>query len=123
MTAMFGAVYVDVLQPDGTVRDYKVDFSSKSKKQQDHDSWHITQLDEYTQSAVIKRVEELESLRPKNPELEKEMEASGGFKQGYNPEALALSYGWRDHFNIAYFKRAQQRGVDFFKRKQLTLLM
>jgi hypothetical protein len=34
---------------------------------------------------------------------------------------MAESYGWRDHFNIHYYNRAQERRVGLFLREQESL--
>ena len=121
MTAMFGACYLDIRMLDGTVKDFKVDFSSRSRKQEDIDSWHYKRLDEFTQGGVTRRLNELEAVRIKNPEVEASLEAATGFKQGYNITALAESYGWRDNLNIDFFRRVQERRVDKFINPQLGL--
>jgi uncharacterized protein Usg len=123
MTSMFGACYVDATLSDGTKRDFKVDFSSRSKKQEDDDSWHFARLQPDQQDSVMQRLEELEAARVKHPEIEAALEEATGFKQGYNPTALAESYGWRDNLNIGYFRRIQDRAVKTFKDPQIGLLV
>jgi len=121
MTSMFGGCYLDIKQLDGTVKDLKVDFSSRSRKQEDDDSWHFERLAPVNQRGVLRRLEELEADRIKSPEVEASLEAATGFKQGYNPKALAESYGWRDNLNINFFRRVQERRVDKFVNLQLDL--
>lgn len=121
MTSRFGSVYLDVPQPDGTIRDYKVDFSSRSSKKRNVGSWHFDTMSPDEQRFIRARLEQLEAERVKDPELEATLTEMMGFPQGYTPQALAESYGWRDHFNINYFRRAQDRRVDTFKRVQETL--
>jgi hypothetical protein len=121
MTSMFGSCIIDFPQPDGTTRDFKIDFSTKSKKQQNIDSWHWECLDKLTQDKISARLEELEAARVKTPAVEDELEKITGYKQGYNAKALGESYGWRDNFNIYYFERAQDRHVKTFKQLQPAL--
>jgi hypothetical protein len=70
---------------------------------------------------VLERLEQLEAERPKHLELEAELEAFMGCKQGFNPEALGKSYGWRRYANVEYFRRAMNRKVDHFIQTQPTL--
>lgn len=121
MTSSFGTIFLDLPQPDGTMRDYKVDFSTTSGKRHDIDSWHFGSLSVPERNIVLARLEELEAARPKHPELEAELEAFMGCKQGFNPEALGKSYGWRRWANVEYFRRAMARGTDRFVRQQETL--
>ena len=116
MTSQFGGIMLDM--PHG---DFKIDFSARSKKQMDINSWHYRSLPKPSQRAVDGRLAELEAARVKLPELEEQLESILGYKQGYYPTALAESYGWRAHSNIHYFDRIQERRVDTFKRKQETL--
>jgi hypothetical protein len=118
---MFGAIYLDIKQLNGSIRDYKIDFSSKSQKLKDINSWHFTSLTKMQQHKVLQRLEELEAERIKFPQQEAEMAEALGFKQGYNVRSLAESYGWRDHFNINYFRRAQGRAVKTFRRPRESL--
>lgn len=121
MRSMYGGVYLDMKQPNGAVRDFAVDFSNKSGRQKDLNSWHYYNLSKSEQHKILARLEELEATRVKNLEVEAELEAETGYKQGFNLQCLAESYGWRDHFNIDYFKRVQERRVYTFKRQQETL--
>ncbi|MGE0036769.1 MAG: hypothetical protein AB7S93_14115 [Xanthobacteraceae bacterium] len=121
MASRSGAIFLDVPQRDGTIRDIKIDFSSRSPKLLDVNSMHFESLMEEDRRGVLKRLEELEAKRTKSPGVEAELERQTGWKQGYNPKALAESYGWRDHFNINYFRRAMGRGVTRFKRKPTIL--
>jgi hypothetical protein len=121
MTAMFGSCLIDFPEPDGTIRDFKVDFSHRSQKQKDINSWHFSCLADRHKAVVLARLEELEAERIKTPDVEQRLERLTGFKQGFNPVALGRSYGWRDNFNIQYFKRAENRAVDRFVRTQQTL--
>lgn len=121
MTSRYGAIYLDIPQPDGSFKDVKIDFSSKSSKRNQIGSWHFDTLSKPEQEAILARLEEMEADRPKIPELEKALEKEMGFKQGFNPKALGESYGWRDYANIEYFRRAMKRKIDHFKREQETL--
>ena len=116
MIGQFGGVMLDM--PNG---DFKIDFSSRSKTQQDINSWHYKSLTDPHREAIDTRLAELEATRIKEPWLEQQWEDLLGYKPGYNPIALTESYGWRGHFNIHYFDRIQERRVDIFKRKQGTL--
>jgi hypothetical protein len=121
MAASFGSVFLDMPQRDGTIKDYKIDFSTSSSKRYDINSWHWTSLSEPERTVVLERLEQLEAERPKHPELEAELEAFMGCKQGFNPEALGKSYGWRRYANVEYFRRAMNRKVDHFIQTQPTL--
>jgi hypothetical protein len=120
-TANFGSIYLDLPQPDGSIKDFKIDFSSSSSKRYDIDSWHYSTLTKPERHVVLERLEQLEAERPKHPELEDELKGYMHCKQGFNPEALGASYGWRRYANIEYFRRAMDRKVDRFVRKQKTL--
>ncbi len=120
MTSRFGAIYLDMPQPDGTVKDYKLDFSDQSPKEHELKSWHFSRLTPPEMKAVLERLEQLEAERVKSPH-EADYEKEAGYKMGYYPEALARSYGWRDFANIEYFRRAMNRRVDRFTSKQETL--
>ncbi len=122
MTATFGSIFLDMPQPRGGVKDIKVDFSDKSTKRHDLNSWHYGSLSAVEQHAVRERLAELEAERPyKDPQLETELEGVMGCQQGLCPEALAASYGWRRWANIEYFRRAMDRGVSRFTERQPTL--
>jgi hypothetical protein len=115
MTSRFGSCYLDLPKAG---RSYKVDFSSQSMKRFDDNSWHYDSLKPAEKRVVDERLEELEALRQKDPEVEEWLEKQTGIKQGYNAEALAKMFGWRDHFNIQYFNRQQASGVTKFVREQ-----
>lgn len=121
MCSRFGGIYMDFPQPDGTVKDYKVKFSVNSPSRRDINAWHFDSLSAPDKRTVLNRLEQLEAERIKNPSLEDELAEIQGYKQGYNVMALSHMYGWRDHFNINYFKRAQERRIYKFKREQETL--
>jgi hypothetical protein len=121
MTAQFGSIYLDLPQPDGTVKDYKVDFSTQSNKRYDINSWHFNSLTGAERRAVLNRLEELEAARPKDAEEDARLKELTGYTHGFNPTALAESYAWRDYANIEYFRRAMNRKVDRFTRQQETL--
>jgi hypothetical protein len=116
MTSRYGAIYLDL--PRG---DFKIDFSHRSSKRRDLNSWHFQCLTKMQQKPVLERLEQLEAERIKNPKLEAELEHYMGCKQGFNPEALGRSFGWRDYANIEYFRRAMNRGVDHFVPVQSML--
>ena len=120
MSSRFGSIYLDFPQPDGSVKDYKIDFSDRSSKRYEAESWHFESLKSHEKKAVLERLEFLESRREPHPE-EEALEKETGFKQGFNPIALAKSYGWRDYANIEYFRRAMERRVDRFTLRQETL--
>jgi hypothetical protein len=73
------------------------------------------------QLAIENRLAEMEAVRPKSPEIEDRLAVMMKCKQGFYPEALAKSYGWRMYANLEYFRRAMERRVATFKRKQDTL--
>jgi hypothetical protein len=119
--AQFGSILMDFPQPDGSVRDYKVDFSTKSERRRDINSWHFDTLTKPEQFKILERLEQLEAVRIKKPELENELGQITGYPQGYTQRCMAESYGWRDHFNIHYYNRAQERRVGLFLREQESL--
>ena len=121
LASRFGSIMLDLPQRNGSIKDIKVDFSARSKKKEQIGSWHFETLKKQEQEAIRARLDFLESNRPKLPELEAELEKAMGCRQGFYPEALAASYGWRDYANIEYFRRAMDRGVKTFKREQETL--
>lgn len=92
MTGRFGAVYLDLPH-----RDVKVVFSDQSPKHRDLAGAHYDTLDPLTKEAVDARVKEL----------------------GYDPALLRTHYGWRDHFNIAYFQRVHSRACTRLDRSLL----
>ena len=121
MTSVHGSCFMDLPQLDGTTKDVKLDFSDRSKAKEKINSWHFDTLTKAEQGMVRSRLEIMEQARPKFPELEAELEKEMGCRQGFYPEALAKSYGWRDYANIEYFRRAMDRKVDRFVREQETL--
>lgn len=121
MTSNFGAIFLDFDRGNGVVQDYKIDFSNKSGKRYDMDSWHFNSLNDTDRRTVLQRLEELEAARPKNPELEEQVAAEMGCRQGFYPEALAVSYGWRRYANAEYFRRAMNRRIDRFTHRQPEL--
>jgi hypothetical protein len=106
MSSRYGSMFMDFPQPDGSIRIQKIDFSALSKKQYDIDSWHFDSLPPDEQEVVRARLEQLEAERERDPELEARFRQIVGCKMGYNPEALAKSYGMRDLGNMEYFRRA-----------------
>jgi hypothetical protein len=93
ITGRFGSVYLDLPH-----RDIKVAFSDQSPAMKDLGR-HYDNLDRVTKAAVTARVKEL----------------------GYDPELLRTHYGWRDHFNIAFFERIMKRPDPKFKRREIGL--
>lgn len=120
-TGSFGSIFIDIEQPDGSIRDYKVDFSTNSSKRYDLESWHFDNLTGQQRDVVMVRLAQMESARKKSPELEEKIAGIMGCPQGFNPEALSKSYGWRWYANAEYFRRAMDRKIDRFSRKQDTL--
>jgi hypothetical protein len=98
MASRMGLIYVDLPRPDGSIRDFKVDVSERSAKTRQIDQ-HFDTFPPPIKEAITKRIIEL----------------------GYDPKLLRTHYGWRDHFNIEYFRRAMDRRVDRFKPEQVTL--
>lgn len=121
MSSRFGSMLMDVPQPDGTIKLYKIDFSSRSQKKYEQDSWHFLSLPSDEQEVILSRLEQLEAERTKEPEVEAAFEAELGCKMGYNPQALGKSYGLRDIGNLEYYRRAMGRRVAQFTRAQDTL--
>lgn len=93
ITGRFGAIYLDLPH-----RDIKVNFSDQSPSMKDLGR-HYDNLDKVTKKAVTDRVLEL----------------------GYDPALLRTHYGWRDHFNIAFFERVMKRPDPTFKIRQVDL--
>jgi hypothetical protein len=40
---------------------------------------------------------------------------------GYDVEKLRTEYGWREHWNIQFFKRMMDRKVHNFKKREVSL--
>lgn len=121
MTSNFGGVMLDMKQPDGSIKDYKIDFSEKNVNRYHLESWHYNSLPDVHKRTICARLEELEAVRPKQLELEERLGKMIGCKLGFNPQALAKSYAWRYWANLEYFRRAMDRRVDRFQRKQDTI--
>jgi hypothetical protein len=120
-SAKFGGVLLDIKQPDGSYKDYMVDFSNNTASRYNLDGWHYWSLARANQQTVENRLAEMEDARPKYPEIEDRLAVMMKCKQGFYPEALAESYGWRMYANLEYFRRAMERRVTTFRRKQDTL--
>lgn len=86
MASRMGKVYVDLPH-----KDVKLQISDRSGKIKDFDM-HFDTLSPMAKKLVLDRILEL----------------------GYDPELLRTMYGWRDHFNIEYFRRIMERRVDRF---------
>ena len=71
-SSRYGGCFLDVPDDDGTVRDYKIDFSSRSGKR----SWHYDRLPPPHRKAISDRLEELEATRIRDPEFEAGLEKS-----------------------------------------------
>jgi len=93
MAGRFGSVYFDLSHGDT-----KITFSDQSPSIKDLGR-HYDSLDPITKRAVDDRCAEL----------------------GYDPQLLRTHYGWRDHFNIAFFERCLKRPDPIFKRRAQTL--
>jgi hypothetical protein len=119
MASMFGTILIDLPQPDGTISDYIIDMSTRSPRVKNLDG-HFTSYTADLKQRINKRLEELEAVRVKDP-IEPMLEEQMGFKQGYNFKALSESYGWRDHFNINYFVRAEARAATTYINPQPDL--
>lgn len=116
--AAFGGVFLEFEQPDGSIRDYTIDFSQSSPQRYNLNGWHFNSLPDIMRRAVMARLDKMESDRPKNPDIENRVAAMMGCQQGFYPEALSKSYGWRFYANLEYFRRAMNRRVDRFTRQQ-----
>jgi len=86
----FGSVYADL--PHG---DTKLFISDQSPTRKDWDK-HYDTLSPVTRGFVDEYIRGL----------------------GYEPDLLRTHYGWRDHFNIQFFKRMMDRPDPVFKAKQ-----
>jgi hypothetical protein len=121
-TSRYGGVLMDFHFSGGAVGDYRVDFSDRSKKRFDPNSWHYRSLVPADRKKVDQRLAQLEAERirdpHRDPEVEADFKAEFGCKMGFNPEALGLSYGLRDLANIGYYHRAMDRRVDRFEHRQ-----
>lgn len=82
LAGRFGNIYLDFA--DG--RDIKVCISDQSPKVKDWDA-HYDTLDPISRKMVDARLNHL----------------------GYDPKLLRTHYGWRDHFNIQFFRRVMDR--------------
>lgn len=114
LASRYGKIFMDFA--DG--RFIPVDFSSQSSMQYKDNSTHYLNLRPSEKKVVEARLEEIEAEREKDLETESWLEEKTGIKQGYNPEALAHFYGWRDHWNINHFRRMQSRSPTHFLREQ-----
>jgi hypothetical protein len=118
----YGSVILDFARLDGSIAAFKIDFSSRSPKRYDANSWHFTVLTPDQQKMVLARLSELEVTRVRDPELEAAFKAELGTELRLdNPDALALSYGARDLVNFSYYQRAGARGARSFINKQPVL--
>lgn len=115
MASRFGMGLMELPPSNKT---YIIDFSDQSPRQADDTSWHYNVLKPRERGVIDARLAELETSRPRNAEVEAYVFEQTGIPQGYNPEALAKMYGWRDHFNINYFNRLSNRGTRTFFREQ-----
>src|SRR5262249_5200334 len=114
-----GGIFLDLPQPNGSVKDFKIEFSSRSSKRLNKRSWHFDRLTKHEQKTVLRRLDQLEAERVKFPE-EAQLEKEAGYKMGYYPEVWDKSYGWRDHLNIEYFRRAMDQKVARFLFRPLA---
>lgn len=92
MLSRYGNIFVDL--PTG--RDVKISISSDSKAVYTFDR-HFDNMAEPTQKFVD------EIIRGR----------------GYDPELLRTHYGWRDHWNINYFRRFCERPDPTFRKQQI----
>lgn len=102
MTSRFGGIYLDfpadnIYFPKGRIE--KVQFSSRSGNIKEFDR-HYDNCPLDIQRAIRQRVEEL----------------------GYRVEDLRENYGWRDRFNVEFFKRFQKRPSQLSWRGQGELM-
>ena len=91
--AAVGSIVIDMPHQDFIV---SVSSDSPTAKQMGR---HIRTLPRAQQTAVNNRIKEL----------------------GFDPEQLAVNYGWRFNFNIKYYERAMARAVTTFKRQSIDL--
>jgi hypothetical protein len=118
--AHYGGVLLDFAWSNGSIGDFKIEFSERSPKRFDPNSWHYHSLMPADKRAVDLRLEQLEAERIRDPEIEADFQAELGCKMGFNPTALGRSYGLRDLCNIGYYLRAMQRSQDQHKMKCLS---
>jgi hypothetical protein len=121
LASRFGGLLMDIRKPNGEISDYIIDFSTRSQKRYDMNSWHYSSLKPDEKHVIDGRLAELEAERIRFPELEKEYLATFGHEMGFNPVALGNSYGLRDAGNVAYLGRCADRAVNQFTRAQETL--
>lgn len=121
LASRFGMMFMDFPQLDGTFKDYTIDFSSRSRRRYDLNSWHFGSLKPDEQEVIRARLAEMEAARPRNPHLEHIFKQTFGVEMGYTPEALAISYGLRDMGNVEFFRRMQERRAARFVAAQETL--
>jgi hypothetical protein len=120
-TSNFGGVLIAFPQDDGSIKDFKIDFSDKSSARYNLKGWHFSALKPDEQDAVLAGLAELEAKRDRHPDIEAAFEKELGCAMGFNPGALGKSFGMRDLGNLAYFEKAMERRVDKFIRLQPTL--
>lgn len=89
----FGSIYVDMPNALG-MKDLKITFSDQSPRIKDWDA-HYDTLDPISRKVIDQRIIEL----------------------GYDAQLLRTHYGWRDHFNIAFFRRLMDRPDPLFTTK------
>lgn len=119
LTSRFGQIYIDL--DDAATNVKKIDFSARSMKRRDIDSWHFQSMTKPEQQQITERLQVLETRRVKYPQEEEELKKHVGWEQGWNPKCFAEQYGWRDNFNIAFFERMAAHAPTRFTKQQETL--
>jgi hypothetical protein len=93
MASRFGQIFLDLEH-----RDLKLTFSDQSPRMRDL-GMHYDTLDPVTRATVDRRITDL----------------------GFDPQLLRTHFGWRDAFNIQFFKRVMDRPDPKFRRREETL--
>lgn len=99
MTGRYGLIYIDLPQPDGSLEMFKLNLSTESGSRFDLDR-HYDTLPKPLQKRIRDRVEEF----------------------GYKIDDLRQMYGWRDRWNIDYFRRMMDRHEPVFKDARSSLI-
>lgn len=105
MTSQYGGLMMDFLQSDGSIIDFKIDFSEGSYNRR----WHYQALKPADKRAVNLRLQQMEAERIADPKIEADFKAAMGCEMGFNPVALSKCYGLRAFGNIAYYHRVMGR--------------
>ncbi len=106
LTSRYGGIHVDL--PNG--RDTKLSISSDSSAVYQFDR-HYDTLSPLNRGFIDEYIRAQPTGEP--PE--------SGLPSHYDPELLRTHYGWRDHWNIAFFRRLGERLNPTFNKRQIDV--